>query len=116
MSGDIQAFGFQLHECGYYTADVEKYTKGLINIANEYMKRKEEFMKYQPAIPVVEEHELPEPDFEYIILSKVEVETEELEVEKPGKYIPGSTSLAIGLAISGALITIMSALQHCSIH
>lgn len=61
ISGDGELFGLELSKAGYYTADQKVYTKSLVSISNEFMKKKDKLLAYKPLTNQDEIDTLPPP-------------------------------------------------------
>lgn len=46
--GKPKEFSYALYDAGYYTANPETYTAGVVRLFNEFLKRKDELMSWKP--------------------------------------------------------------------
>jgi hypothetical protein len=83
--GKPKEFGYALHEAGYYTANPDVYTAGVVRLFDEFMRRKEELMSWipqehdtDPSPPPISEH-----DTDLDIHPPALVEEHDTEVDNP---------------------------------
>lgn len=48
VAGDTREYSYELGRAGYYTANPETYTKGVMGLFNEFMREKDNFYAYEP--------------------------------------------------------------------
>lgn len=48
LKGDPRAFSHELRKAGYYTASEEKYTAGIVRLFEEFLRRKDELLSWEP--------------------------------------------------------------------
>lgn len=48
IKGDPRGYSHELKVAGYYTADEERYTAGVVRLFDEFLRRKEELMSWRP--------------------------------------------------------------------
>jgi hypothetical protein len=47
LKGDPKAYSQELKKAGYYTASEEKYTKGVVSLTNEFLRKKETLLAWK---------------------------------------------------------------------
>jgi hypothetical protein len=72
IAGDPVAYSHELKIAGYYTASEKKYTKGVVSLTNEFLRRKAKLLSWEPV-------EKPEPETD----SDPEVTSPDLPSNKP---------------------------------
>jgi hypothetical protein len=50
IAGDPKGYAHELGVAGYYTAPEAQYTEGVVNLFNEFMKRKKELLSWKEAV------------------------------------------------------------------
>ncbi|MHA2426431.1 MAG: glucosaminidase domain-containing protein [Candidatus Hermodarchaeia archaeon] len=61
MAGDPVAYCRELKAAGYFTADLAHYTKGVTRLTNEFKKKADKLMAWEPE-PELEPEPIPEPE------------------------------------------------------
>lgn len=142
LAGDPVAYSHELKVAKYYTASEKKYTKGVVSLTSEFMRRKDKLLAWEPPEEIAPnpEPDPPEkpgedpPDAFLICFEDADVITpdptfwDEDEIPtKPGvphpsSYPPpsgekkkgkGGIGVAIMVAIAGAIAAILSQLEGC---
>ncbi len=53
IEGDPAGYSHELKIAGYYTANEERYTKAVVSLTNEFLRRKKELLSWEPPIEPV---------------------------------------------------------------
>jgi hypothetical protein len=92
--GKPKEFGYALHEAGYYTANPDVYTAGVVRLFDEFLRRKEELMSWipeehdtDPAPPPVSNPE-HDTDLDVQTPAPAPVEEHDTEVDNPIPEVP----------------------------
>lgn len=99
IEGDPVGYSHELKVAGYYTADLKRYTARVVRLFNEFLKRQDEFLSWEPEeatnpgvspVDIMSEefdtspdHEPPKPEEE--IDTTIENEIPDLPVEDDGR-------------------------------
>lgn len=57
MAGDPVQYCIELKKAGYFTADLDHYTKGVVRLTNEFKSKADRLMAWEPPVPEPEEPE-----------------------------------------------------------
>jgi len=68
MSGDPVAYSRELKKAGYFTADLDHYTRGVVSLTKEFKRKSDDLLAFAPPepIPAPEPPSEPEPEPEPI--------------------------------------------------
>jgi len=136
IAGNPEAYSHELKVAGYYTASEKKYTKGVVSLTNEFMRKRDKLLDFEPP-PKPELNPEPDPPEEldgdipdpWVICFPEETITAEppdvddddipTKPDIPSSFPPpapskkGGLGLIIVAAIAGAIATIVSKLEGC---
>jgi len=138
IKGDPKAYSHELKVAGYYTANEERYTNGVVRLFEEFLKRKEELLTLDESskakifksllideevdietIPVLPSQKDPEPTVVVIpklpALPKDLIEPEEPKVVVEKKPEPKKTNRNIvTVVVLGAIAWVVTTWNSCS--
>jgi hypothetical protein len=110
--GDPQAYAHELKVAKYYTANEATYTRGVVSLFNEFIRRKDELLSYEPPPPP----EPPKPaepkplDADDIPIPYIPTEP---KVKEKEEFKKTSIGLAVILALAAAFAWISSVFEGC---
>jgi hypothetical protein len=131
LNGDPIGYCYELKKAGYYTASLEKYTKGVTSLTREFLSKKDKLLAWEPPVPepapppkpevlrpppppVVEpEEDVPDSEMPSTVplpnrppkAEEPEPKTDP-EPEKPKKKIVNKTSVSL-VVVVGAVIALI---------
>src|SRR5690606_38735316 len=131
--GNPTEYSYALYEAGYYTANPERYTAGVVRLFDEFMKRKDELLSWgheedtKPAVysadvmneefDTITENEKPEAEIDTVTNNEIpNIENEVTVVEaKPVEVTQSKARGFVAAAIVAFAVWVAQQFQGCSL-